>query len=163
MHSSFLSGKTREVVRLFLLLQLERLGTASTTSHWGIINRPFANRILSFKSRCCLVFQLSCCISDGCKECRAVQHGPSCSPGPYMVNPCCSESPLLCRGLDRPWGRPGWAAAGLGALWQPQARVCALCQVPKQVPNSGLADRRGGAVLQEEMRNHFTILDWLEK
>lgn len=62
-----------------------------------------------------------------------------------------------------PWLCCGWAGSPLAATGQ---GVCAwLLVVPgaKISPKLSLADRRGGAVFQEEMRNHFTILDWLEK
>lgn len=73
-----------------------------------------------------------------------------------MVNLCCSENPLLCRGPDRAWGSPGWAGSPLAAVgWGVCAQPVAVPGA-KTSPKLGLADRRGVAVFQEEMRNHFT-------
>lgn len=53
---------------------------------------------------------------------------------------CGALRALCCAEVQTERGAALDGLAGLGALWQLQARVCALgrglCQVPKQVPNS---------------------------
>lgn len=55
----------------------------------------------------------------------------------YMVSPCCSESPLPCRGPGGARGWPGWAETGLsplaaGAGCVRSAAGCARCQNKSQ-------------------------------
>lgn len=74
--------------------------------------------------------------------------------------PCCGEvqAELGLSWLGCGWAGSPLAAAGLGVCAQPPAVPAA-----KISPKLGLADRRGVAVFQEEMRSHFTILAWPEK
>lgn len=172
MHSSFLSGKTKEVIRLFLLLYLERLVLllqlvtgVQLIDHLLIEYRALkADAVWDFS-----YLAASQVVVKSAELCSTVW--VALLERAWLIHVALrahfsAEVQTECGAVLAGLSWLGWV--GLG--WEPSGScrpgcVPQLLLVPgaKISPKLSLAGRRGVAVFQEEMRNHFTILDWLEK